>query len=146
MSYRPKIEDKHSVDTDAMSNKSASTQDPVSAGDLLAQLEARRQRTASIDADVVRVQRARTSWSEGQRENGANPTWDGLVAGARYGALYTFAGLAIVGGATMGSPAFRAASSAGGRAWLVCTIGMAGFFFNSEMAVVGTHARDKTAQ
>ena len=104
-------------------------------------LEARRRSGSS--ADIVQQQRSRTSWANPQRADGANPTWDGLIAGAKYGVLFSLAGVATVGAATIASPAFRSASSAGGRAWLVCTFGMAGFFVNSEMAVVGTDARTK---
>ena len=108
---------------------------------LLRELEARRLQ-ASIGPELVQQQRARTSWSE-QRSDGVSPTWDGLLAGSTYGVLASLGGLAVVTAATLGSPAFRAASSPGGRAWLVCTCGMAGFFVNSEMAVVGSDARAK---
>ena len=94
--------------------------------------------------DTIEHQRARTSWA-GQRADGANPTLDGLIAGTKAGLLGTAIGLAVVGAATVGSRSFRAASSPGSRAWLVCTFGMAGFFINSEMAVVGTEAREHAA-
>ena len=94
--------------------------------------------------DSIEHQRARTSWA-GQRADGANPTLDGFIAGSKYGLLSTLLGLAVVGAATVGSRRFRESSSPGGRAWLVCTFGMAGFFINSEMAVVGTEAREHAA-
>ena len=114
---------------------------------LLLQLEARRQAiNRQEQADTVQRQRARTSWADSQRPGGANPTWDGLMAGCRAGSIYTLVGLAVVASATHMSPLFRSGSSPGGRAWLVCTAGMAGFFFNAEMAVVGSDARDKALQ
>ena len=109
---------------------------------LYATLEARRQSSSVAAADVVRQQRQRTAWGE-RRSDGANPTWDGMLAGLRGGTIYTFVGIAAIGGLTLYSPGFRAASSPGGRVWLVCTAGMAGFFFNSEMAVGGSEAREK---
>lgn len=114
---------------------------------LLLQLEARRQAiNGQEQADTVQRQRARTSWADSQRPGGANPTWDGLISGCRAGSIYTLVGLAVVASATHISPLFRSGSSPGGRAWLVCTAGMAGFFFNAEMAVVGSEAREKALQ
>lgn len=104
--------------------------------------DAKRQWPKHIDSDLVQQQRSRASWSAA-RSDGVNPTYDGLLAGAKSGAILTIVGLAAVGAATVMSPAFRTASSPGARAWLVCTAGMAGFFFNSEMAVVGTDARSR---
>lgn len=114
---------------------------------ILRSLEERRHNppSASEMAEVVAMQRSRTSWADSQRADGSNPTHDGLIAGAKHGALYALVGFSVVGAATMLSPAFRTASSAGGRAWLVCTAGMAGFFINSEMAVVGTEVRERAA-
>ena len=112
--------------------------------DVRVELDARRAATASIDA--IDQQRARTAWANTQaRADGANPTYDGLIAGTRSGALHALVGLAAVSAATVGSPTFRAATSPGARAWIVCIVGMAGFFINSEMAVVGSDARDKAA-
>ena len=59
--------------------------------------------------DAVQRQRSRTSWT--QRADGANPTIDGLLAGAKHGVLYTAVALMVVGAATVNSPSFRAASS-----------------------------------
>ena len=51
---------------------------------LYATLEARRQSSSVAAADVVRQQRQRTAWGE-RRSDGANPTWDGMLAGLRAG-------------------------------------------------------------
>ena len=95
-------------------------------------------------AESIEQQRNRTTWNA-SRTDGANPTLDGLHAGAKSGTVFAVVGSVVVGVATAMSPGFRASTSPGVRAWLVCTAGMAGFFLNSEMAVVGTEAREKAA-
>ena len=107
-------------------------------------LQARRQSSDGA-ADMVQRQRARTSWTYPQREDGINPTLDGLLAGTKYGVVSTLLAVGAVSAGNFYSPAFRASLSPGGKAWLICTVGMAGFFINSEMAVVGTEARERAA-
>lgn len=95
-------------------------------------------RYAVSDEEVLR-QRARTSWSLNLR-----PTMDGLEAGAYWGAITGSVGsLAIY--ALHRQSTFVRNSSTAGKVWLACVAGMAGFFINSEQAVVGTDARARDA-
>ena len=97
-----------------------------------------RARTSSLE---VERQRGRASWSS---DAGLAPTMDGLVAGYKAGAASGIAGAMLVYTLHLQTELFGSMST-GGKVWLVCIAGMAGFFINSEQAVVGSDARAKAA-
>ena len=89
-------------------------------------------------------QRRRTNWqAAGIDDRRVNPTFDGLAAGSKYGALS-----GVLGGTTVFmlhrlGPSWFRGISIGGKVWIVTVAAMAGFFVCSEQAVVGTEARAK---